>query len=165
MRRTSVFVTIAFLAGLAIGFCARDARLRRLLRRDTRAADLAAIEKLHHQEIAVTLSQDPKGLIDLWTDDAVRFSPGSPPNVGKQAIQAANEKFHTQYPGLKVLSYSSKFKDLQIEDGIACEWGEHEAQFKMSAEAPPVNWHGKEFHVLKQQTDGSWKVVVGIGNQ
>lgn len=164
MRRTSVLVTIAFLAGLAIGFCAREAGLSRILRRDTRAADRAAIEKLHQQEIAVTLSQDPKGLIDLWADDAVSFSPGRPPNFGKQAIQAEHEKFHTQYPGLKVLTYSSKFKDLQIDDGMACEWGEHEAQFKMSPESPLVNWHGKEFHVLKRQSDGSWRVAVGIGN-
>lgn len=138
--------------------------MRRLLRRDTGDADLAAIEKLHQQEIAVTLTQDPKGLMNLWTDEAVRFShPGSPPTVGKQAIAAENEKFHAQYPGLKVLSYSSHHKDLQIEDGIACEWGEHEAQYKVSAEVPPTNWHGKEFHVLKRQSDGSWKVAVAIG--
>lgn len=85
MRRASVFVTIAFLAGLAIGFCARGAALRELLRRDARAADLAAVEKLHQQEIAVTLTQDPKGLLDVWIEDAVRFRPGSPPDVGKQA--------------------------------------------------------------------------------
>ena len=163
MKRTSVFVTIVFLIGLAIGFCARGAGLR-LLRRDTRAADLAAIEKLHQQDIAVMLSQDPKGLMDLWTEDAVRFVPGSPPNFGKQAIQAANETFHTQYPELKVLSYSAKYKDLQIEDGIACEWGEHEAHYKLFAGAPPNYWHSDAFAVLKRQSDGSWKVAVAIGN-
>ena len=62
-------------------------------RTDTRAADLAAIEKLHREDIEVTLSQDPKGLIDEWAEDGVRFTPGSPPAVGKQAIGAENEKF------------------------------------------------------------------------
>lgn len=164
MKRTSVFLTVAFLAGLIIGLFARSAGLRTLLRRDSHAADLAAIEKLHQQDIAATLSQDPKGLLDLWTEDAVSFSPGSPPDVGKKATAARNEKFHAQYPGFKVLSYSAKYKDLQIYDGIACEWGEHEAHYKLSADVPPTNWHGKEFHVLKRQNDGSWKTVVAIGN-
>ena len=166
MKRTSVFVTIAFLAGLGVGFFAHSAGLGRLLRRDTHAADLAAIEKLHQDEIKFTLSQDPKGLMDLWAEDAVALrGPGRPPDVGKQAIQATNEKFHAQYPGLKVLSYASKFKDLQIEDGMACEWGEHEGQFKVYPEAPTTNWKGKGFNVLKRQSDGSWKVVAGMVNQ
>jgi len=52
----------------------------------------------------------------------VRLNPGSPPSVGTQAIGAENEKFHAQYPGLKVLSYTVEYKNLQIEDGLACEW-------------------------------------------
>jgi hypothetical protein len=65
------------------------------------------------------------------------------------------EKFGAEYPGFKVLSYAAKYKDIQIEDGLACEWGEHESQFKMSPEAQPVSWHGTAFHVLKRQSDGS----------
>ena len=78
MKRTSVFVAIGFLAGLGIGFFAHSAGVGRLLRTDPHAADLAAIEKLHQEDIAVTLTQDPKGLADLWTEDAVRFVPGRP---------------------------------------------------------------------------------------
>ena len=163
MRRTSVFVTIAFLAGLAIGYFARSAM--GTLQRRTHAADLAAIEKLHQKDIEVTLSRDQKGLIDIWTDDAVRFIPGSTPAVGKQAILAMYEKFHAQYRGLMVLTYASKFRDNQIDDGLACEWGEHEGQYKLSPEAPPTNWKGKEFHVMKRQSDGSWKTAVAIVGQ
>ena len=68
----------------------------------------------------------------------MRFIPGSPPAVGKQAI---NEKFHTQYPGFNVLSYTSKFKNIQIEDGLACEWFEREGEYKLSPESPPASWH------------------------
>jgi len=64
-----------------------------------------------------------------------------------------------------VLSYAAKYKNIQIEDGLACEWGEHEAQFRMSPEAPPTNWEGKGFDVLKRQNDGSWKFAVLIVNQ
>jgi hypothetical protein len=135
MERTSVFVTIGFLAGLAIGFFARSTYTNMLQRR-THAADLAAIKKLEQEDIEVTLSQDPKGLIDLWAEDAVNFNPGSPPAVGKQAIEAEHEKFRAQYPGFKVLSYTPKYKNIQVEDGLACEWFEREAEYKLSPRVP-----------------------------
>jgi ketosteroid isomerase-like protein len=165
MRRTSVFVTIAFLAGLGAGYFARSADVGTPHRTDAHAADLAAIEKLHQQDIEVTLSQDPKGLLDIWTEDAVRFNPGNPPAVGKQGIQAENDKTRAQFPGLKVLSYAAEYKNTQIEDGMACEWGDHEAQYKLSPETPAASWHGEGFHVLRRQTDGSWKFAVLIVNK
>jgi hypothetical protein len=165
MKRISLFVTVAFVAGLAVGFLARSAGLGRLLRRDSHAVDLAAIEKLHQEDIAVTLSQDPKGLIDIWTEDAVRFISGKPPVVGKQAIAADNEKGRVQYPGLKVLSYVPKFKNIQIEDGLASEWFESEATFQLSPERPADRWHGTGLRVLRRQSNGSWKFAVLILNQ
>ena len=131
-----------------------------MLQRRTHAADLAAIEKAHQEDIEATLTQDPKRLIDLWAEDAVAFYPGSPPAVGKQAIAAENEKFHAQYASLKVLSCTSKYKNLQVEDGLACEWFEKEAQYKLTPEAPPVSWHAHGLLVLKRQSDGSWKGVM-----
>jgi len=163
MRRTSVFVAIAFLAGLGIGYFARGAA--GMLQRRTYAGDLAAIKKLEQEEIEVTLSQDPKGLIDLWTEDAVAFSPGSPPAVGKQAIEAEHEKLRARYPGLKVLSYTSKYKNLQVEDGLACEWFEKKGEYKLSPESPPASWHANGLVVLKRQSDGSWKGVMIFVNQ
>ena len=67
MKRTSVFVTIGFLAGLGTGFFAHSAGAGKLFRKDPHAADLAAIEKFHQEDIQVTLSQDPKGLLDIWS--------------------------------------------------------------------------------------------------
>jgi len=163
MRRTSLITILVFVAGLGIGYFARGA-VGTLQQRYTHKADLAAIEKLHQDDIKFTRSQD-KELMNIWSEDAVRFMPGSPPDVGKQAILATNEKFGAEYPSFKVLSYAAKYKNIQIEDGLACEWGEHESQFKMSPEAPPISWHGTGFHMLKRQSDGSWKFAVMILNQ
>jgi len=164
MKRTSLVTILVFVAGLGIGYFARSA-MGTLQRKAAHAADLAAIEKLHQIDIEFTRSQDYKRLMDIWSEDAVRFMPGRPPDVGKQAILADNEKFAAEYPGFKVLRYAAKYKNIQIEDGLACEWGEHESQFKMSPEAPPVSWHGTGFHVLKRQSDGSWKFALIILNQ
>jgi len=159
MRRTPLIAILVFLVGLGIGYFARGA-VSALQQKYAHKADLAAIRKLEQEEIEVTLSQDPKGLTDLWAEDAVAFYSGSPPAIGKQAIGAENEKFHVQYPGLKVLSYTSKYKNLQVEDGLACEWFEKEGQYKLSPEAAPTSWRAKGLVVLKRQSDGSWKGVM-----
>jgi uncharacterized protein (TIGR02246 family) len=165
MGRHPSFTILVFVAGLGTGFLAGNSSLGAPRRIDTNAADLAAIEKLHQKDIQVTLSQDPKGLAELWSEDAVRFNPGNPPAVGKQAIEAENEKFRTQYPSFKVLSYSAKYKSPQIEDGLACQWGEHQSEFRLAPNTPPANWHAGAFHVLRRQNDGSWKFVTIIGQE
>jgi uncharacterized protein (TIGR02246 family) len=163
MRRTSLITILVFVAGLGIGYFARGAA--GTLERRTHAAELAAIEKAHQEDIEATLTQDPNKLIDLWAEDAVNFNPGSPPAVGKQAIEAEHEKFRAQYPGFKVLSYTPKYKNIQVEDGLACEWFEREAEYKLSPESPPVSWHANGLDVLKRQGDGSWKGEMVIVNQ
>ena len=164
MRHKSLVTILVFVAGLGIGFFARSAT-GTLTRKDTHAADLAAIEKLHQKNVEVTLSQDPKGLLDLWTEDGVLLEPGSQPVIGKQAIQAFYEKGHAQNPSFKVLSYAPAFKDIQVADGWAYEWGETDAKFTMSAEGPPVSLHIKGIRVLRRQSDGSWKMALTIWSQ
>ena len=63
-----------------------------------RAEDLAGIEKLHQQDIAATVSRDPVALTDLWTDDAVRLTPGQPAEVGKSAIRETQRTPESRSP-------------------------------------------------------------------
>jgi hypothetical protein len=95
----------------------------------------------------------------------VRFNLGGPPAVGKQGIAAENEKAHSQYPSLKVLSYAAKYKNIEIEDGLACEVGEHEGLYKLTPESAPASFNVKGVHVLKRQSDGSWKFAVLLPNE
>jgi ketosteroid isomerase-like protein len=162
MRR-SLLTAIVFIAGLGIGYFARGA-MGTLRPGERHAADLAGIEKLRQKDIEVTLSQDPQGLVDIWTEDAVRFIQGKPPVAGKQAIAADNEKGRAANPGLKVLSYVPKFKNLQIEDDLACEWFASDANFKLSPDGPSQSWHGTGLRVLRRQSDGSWRFAVLILN-
>jgi len=161
MRRISVFVTIALLAGFIVGFFSRSAA--GMLQRSTHAADLAAIEKLHQEDVDVTMSQDPKGLADVWAEDGVRITPGNPPTVGKAAIAAENEKDHAEHPEFKVLKYAPEIKDVQIADGWAIEVGSVEATYRLSAKDNPVNVSDRGMRLLKRQSDGSWKfALVGL---
>ena len=127
-----------------------------------RDADLAAIEKLHQQDIAATLSRDPVALTDLWTDDAIRLGPGQPAEVGKQAIRESNERWSAR-PGVKVLTYVPETKDLTIWDGWAVEWGYFTGSYVESPGGEPKQIRGTRLMVLKKLPDGSWKCFRGMG--
>ena len=164
MKHTSLVTILVFVAGLCAGYFARSVK-GRLQRNDTHAADSTGIEKLHQRDIEATLAQDQQGLLDIWDQDAVRFNPGGAPAVGKQAIAADNEKAHAQYPNLKVLSYTAKYGNIQIEDGLAFEWGEHEGQYKPTPETTTASFNFKAAHLLRRQSDGSWKFMVLLPSQ
>jgi ketosteroid isomerase-like protein len=127
-----------------------------------RDADLAAIEKLHQQDIAATLSRDPVALTDLWTDDARRLGPDPPAEIGKQAIRATNERGASR-SSFKVLTYVPETKDLTILDGWAVDWRYFTASYVESPGAEPKQVRGTVLGVLKKLQDGSWKVFRGMG--
>jgi ketosteroid isomerase-like protein len=130
---------------------------------DKKAQDMAGIEKLRQQDIAATLSRDPVALTDLFTDDAVRLSPGRPAEVGKKAIRESNERW-SALPGVKVLSYVPETKDLTMLDGWAVEWGNFTASYVESAGGEAKQVRGQVLGVLKRLPDGSWRAfrVMGV---
>jgi ketosteroid isomerase-like protein len=125
-------------------------------------ADRAAIEKLHRQDIAATLSRDPVALTDLWTDDAIRLGPGHPAEVGKKAIRESNERW-SSLP-IKMLSFAPETKDLTIWDGWAVEWGYFSASYVESPGGEAKQFRGARLWVLKKLTDGSWKCFRGMAS-
>lgn len=126
-----------------------------------RDADRAAIERLHQQDSAATLSRDPVALTELWTDDAIRFSQSQPAEVGKQAIRKTNEGWSAR-PGLKVLTYVPETKDLTILDGWAIEWGYFTASYVEPPGGEPKEIRSSRLTVLKKLPDGSWKYFRGM---
>ena len=128
---------------------------------DVQAQDMAGIEKLHQRDIAATLSRDPVALTDLWTDDAVRLSPGQPAEVGKKAIRESNERWSAR-PGFKVRSYVPETRDLTMLDGWAVEWGNFKGSYVESAGGEVKQIHGNRLMVLKRLPDGSWKYFRGM---
>lgn len=163
MRQISLFLALAFLAGLGTGLFARSALMAAAQQNDTRAADLAAIEKLHKADEEATLSQDPTALTNLWSDDGVKVDAPGGPVVGKKAIGELYEKFREQYPEFQVLKYAPDYRDMQtmIVDEWAIEVGYTDATFKMSANAAPITTpRAKGVRLLRRQNDGSWKFAL-----
>jgi ketosteroid isomerase-like protein len=155
MRVNSVAVVVCALVVLAGQVVQRPAALAGS--QTDRAADRAAIEKLHQQDIAATLSRDPVALTQLWADDAIRFSTGQSVAVGKQAIRASNERWSARQ-GVKVLSYVPETKDLTLLDGgWAVEWGYLTGSYVESPGGEAKQIRGTVLTVLKKLPDGSWK--------
>ena len=127
-----------------------------------RDVDRAAIEKLHQQDIAATLSRDPVALTDLWTDDAIRLAQGQPAEVGKPAIRQSNERWAAR-AGLRVATFVPEIKDLTIWDGWAVEWGFFTASYVESPAGEPKQIRGARLRVLKKLPDGSWKCFREMG--
>jgi uncharacterized protein (TIGR02246 family) len=131
-------------------------------RRDSgRDADRVAIETLKQQDVVATIARDAAAMADLWTADAVRFGPGAPAHVGRQAIREANER-STASP-LKVLSFVPETKDLVIWDGGAVEWRSFTASVVASPGGEPKDVRGTLLAVLKKLPDGRWKVFRAMG--
>ena len=85
MGRNSVVAIFLLVTGFGIGYLVRGL-METSHRAGTRAADLAAIEKLHRTDIAATLAQDPDQLINLWSDDCVKLGVPGPAIIGKKGI-------------------------------------------------------------------------------
>jgi uncharacterized protein (TIGR02246 family) len=124
---------------------------------DSRERELDGIEKLHQQDIAATLSDDPSALAELWTDDAVRLEPGRQADIGKPAIRAADERAKADHPKAKVVSYAPEIKDVRIEGRSAFEWGYFTGSYKETPDGEVKMFRGKLLRVLQKQDDGSWK--------
>jgi ketosteroid isomerase-like protein len=158
MKALSLIAAVVFLAWLGAGSVVTSESIPRAPGPSTaRAADLAAIERLHGEDVAATLSGDPAALANLFTDDAVLLEPGSPAVIGKKAILAENEKEKASNPGFRELSYRPEIRDLQIVGGWAFEWGYFDASYEDFPGGKVKRFRGKSLRVLKREPGGSWK--------
>src|SRR5207248_3338785 len=113
--------------------------------------DRMAIERLHQQDIAATLSDDADQLARLWDEEAVRLQSGSPAEIGKETIYSNDKRWQADLHGGRTLSYKPDLKELQIVDGWAFEWGTFEVRFRESEHGNEKTLKGKLLRVLKKQ--------------
>jgi ketosteroid isomerase-like protein len=118
--------------------------------------DRQAIERLHRQDVAATLSDKADELAKLWDRDAVRLQAGAPAEVGRAVIHADDKRWDAKNVG-HTLTYAPKVMEPQISGDWAFEWGYFDVSFKETPAAEKKTLHGKQLRVLKRQADGSWK--------
>ena len=109
------------------------------------------------------MSLDHVALTEMWTDDAVRFGPVPPAEVGKQAIRESNERLAPNKE-FKVLSYVPENREMIFLDGgWEVEWRPYTVSFITSPDGAPVHIRGMVLGVHKKMPDGTWKGFRGAG--
>ncbi len=149
MRRMGIFL-VALLV-FATGGCAPTA---------DGEADVAAIRSaLDVGMLGAAKEKNVEGVVVYYTYDASFLPPDAPIASGREAIRAvwtqllANPDVSWQTTGVEVSSASD----------LAYATGTYEITVDAS-EDNPVSEIGKWVVVLKKQSDGTWKQIVGIFN-
>ena len=57
----------------------------------------------------------------------------------------------------RVSSYAAKYKNIQIEDGLRESGANMKGNINSLQKVPPASFSAKGLHVLRRQSDGSWK--------
>jgi len=149
--RVMVILVGLLAASAAVALSARENR--------SELQAMAAIERLHQQDVAATLTDKADELAKLWDSEAVRIQPGEPVEIGKAVIYADDLRWAAKRGAVHTLCYNAEIKDVQITGDWAFEWGYF--SYKESSDAKPGR--GKVLRVIKRQSDGSWKFARVIG--
>jgi len=92
------------------------------------------------------------------TDDAIQLAAGGEPVFGKEAIRNEMEA------GVEVtLTWQPKHAEVARSGDMGWTWGTYVAKWQKD-DGEGVSY-GKYLNVWKKQPDGSWKVLVDMGNQ
>ena len=117
-----------------------------------------AIERLHQQDVAATLSGKADDLAQLWDMDAVRIMPGRPAENGKATIVANDKRWEAEGGG-PAQCYVSEIQQVEVTGDDAYEWGYF--SYKEKADSAPIR--GKVVRTMKRQSNGSWKFTLVMG--
>jgi uncharacterized protein (TIGR02246 family) len=115
-------------------------------------AAMAGINKLHQDDIAATLSQNPDQLAALWANDGVLLTQGDAPVIGKETIRAG-----ASHAVGKIISYTPRIQDVSVDGDSAVEWGYFDVTFQDPSQQQTGQFHGRFLRAMKKQQDGTWK--------
>jgi len=91
-------------------------------------------------------------------ENAVQMPSGAAPINGRKDIVAAM----ASGPDVK-LNWEPKHAEVAVSGELGWTWGIYEAKF-MNGDGEEVSSAGKYVNVWRKQDDGSWRVIVDMGN-
>ena len=125
------------------------------------AAVAEAIDAVWREYEASQIAGDPDRWIALWAEDGVQLPPGSPPVVGKAAIDARDRS------DLEVNDYSQFVitnREVEVNGDLAFARGDFMVTVAPKSGGDPMDFEGKYMTIFRQQPDGSWKIYRDIFN-
>ncbi|MDE3056635.1 MAG: DUF4440 domain-containing protein [Bacteroidota bacterium] len=97
---------------------------------------------------------------EFMDDSSVSLSPNADPLTGKEKIHQRMLSGGNEY----TLSWTPKKADVARSGDLGYTWGTYELSFKAEDGTPQMRY-GKYLNIWRKQADGSWKMLVDIGNQ
>lgn len=125
---------------------------------DTRAADEAAIRKLHKDYCKAETERDLDAKMKLYSKEAVIMAPGEESIKGKDAVRAKHEEW---WKGTKY-DCSNEVAEINISDDWAVAWGTYSGTVT-EADGKKKEVKGRFMGLLRRESDG-WKISRGINN-
>ncbi|MCB0105009.1 MAG: SgcJ/EcaC family oxidoreductase [Caldilineaceae bacterium] len=114
-----------------------------------------AVNAIWREYEASQLAGDPVRWIALWADDGVQMPPGSPPVVGKAAIDARDRA------DLAVNQYSEfviDSEEVEVSGDLAFARGTFKVTVTAKSGGDPMHFEGKYTTIFRRQPDGTWKI-------
>jgi ketosteroid isomerase-like protein len=147
-KRLVLTMGLAICLGFSVG-CQRPAGLSE--------ADRTAIRQSDENNVKLMNAKDWKGVLALYTEDAIELPPNHAAIQGKAAIQAWLQAF----PPLS--DFHAESLEIVGQEDLAFDRGTY-SMTVTPAGAPPIKDHGKYLTLWRKQTNGSWKVVRDVFN-
>jgi ketosteroid isomerase-like protein len=91
-------------------------------------------------------------------DSAIQLPAGGEPVMGRESIYAAMKDGHS------VLQWEPKKAEVSASGDLGYTWGTYTITTE-NEKGQKKTSYGKYLDVWKKQSDGSWKVLIDIGNQ
>jgi ketosteroid isomerase-like protein len=123
-------------------------------------ADVAAINAIREREMAFANSGNMDSLLTVYTSDVVFMPPNERAVIGQEAVKKWGDAT------LQQVSFNVRYTSSDVN--VSGDWGiDHYAGvFTVTPKAggSPVVENIKGVHVMKRQSDGTWRIAQDVWN-
>lgn len=148
---------ITLVAGLTVLFCVTGCRVEKPNLAEERAILLQTDRDFSQKSVEAGAAEAFRIYL---AEEALELGAGSHPVHGRNAIYEGMKPGQEQY----VLAWEPQDGEAAKSSDLGYTWGKYTVTSKPET-GEPVKSHGKYLNVWKKQADGSWKVLVDMGNK
>jgi len=119
-----------------------------------------AIRQVYESWFRAMESGDVAGIVSLVTPDVVVEMPGYPPNVGRDALEAALREFHASYSE----TVQHEVEEIEIHGHLAFVRLSEKITIRSKSDGVPFTVDGTHHANLHRQPGGAWLVARDVAS-
>lgn len=153
----SLLALIALVGSISVLFCVTGCQVEKRNLEEDRAVLLQTDREFSQKSVEAGAAEAFRIYL---SEEALELPAGSNPVFGRSAIYEGMKPGQEQY----VLAWEPQDGEAAKSSDLGYTWGKYTVTSKPET-GEPVKSHGKYLNVWKKQADGSWKVLVDMGNK